>query len=98
MATAEGGNGSEAPAQQKEVIEEAYANGDGSEVLSKRTTRVVSTSQSSVTGSVLTRVHCCQRGGDVTSVFCYCRAGYQSITRAHPGPTQRASIALCTPP
>jgi len=37
--------------QHKESSEEGFANGDGSQVVSKKMTRVVTTSQSSVTGA-----------------------------------------------
>lgn len=40
----------DAAIQKKEVHEEGYANADGSEVVSKKMTRVITTSQSAVSG------------------------------------------------
>lgn len=40
----------DAAVQKKEVHEEGYANNDGSEVVAKKMTRVITTSQSAVSG------------------------------------------------
>uniref|UniRef100_A0A915ERT7 Uncharacterized protein n=1 Tax=Ditylenchus dipsaci TaxID=166011 RepID=A0A915ERT7_9BILA len=47
----EGSAANGASVQHKESSEEAFANGDGSQVVSKKMTRVVTTSQSSVSGA-----------------------------------------------